>query len=445
MSTRQKVITILFASVLISFLFLSIFCKGIEGLGGGNKLEGRKEDIKQNEVANQTQREGGVKKQNLIKEEPELIWQKDFGEKIRQAKLHKTIDVSDFPVMAVETENNLFIFDKKENEKIKRPIPMLEFEEKGKKEIAIGFAIVSDNGEYVLEGKGIPEFSYDLKYTTVVGKTLWKKKDFHGVAEVSPDGSLVVLLDTKGWEEKKGNVKFYDSSGNLLKQHPMDLSSILIPLYKFSFSDNGNYSVLRIEQWTEDRKGRKAIYPVILFDRKGNLLWQKNIEVTPGKTPIFELLISPYGNRISYSSDKQIYTVNKKGNLLWKKENYGILSFSNKENLLIKSKKVLLVNGLLGTEIRNIDLGLFSTPHMVLPKISPDESLVAILTTGETVGDKEILYVLNLLGEKPKIIFRRAYPANFIRQFHFSTDRRVLYFVGQEETKLSVYRLVFLQ
>ncbi len=439
----KKVTTVLFVLVLISFLFLSAFGTGVEGFRGKNKLERTKEHIEEKKVAEQTQTESGIKKQKT-KEEPELIWQKEFGEEIRKTKLQKLIGPSQFPIMAVETENNLFFFDKKGNKNITRSIPRLDFEEKGSKQIARGFAIVSDNGGYILEGRGIPEFSYDLKFTTVDGKILWEKKDFHGVPEVSPDGSLITLLDTKGWEEKKGNVKFYSTSGKLLKQHPMDLSSILMPLYKFSFSDQENYSVLRIEQWM-DKKNNIAIYPVIFFDKKGNLLWQKNMEVTPGKTPPFELLISRYGNRIAYSSDKQIYTVNSKGSVLWKKENFTALGFSAKENLLIKAKKVLLADGSTGAVIRSIDLGAFTVPHKIFPKISPDESLIAILTTGETVGDKEILYVLDLSRDEPKIIFTREYPPHFIRMFDFCSDNKVFYFVCQESTKLLVYRLIFIQ
>jgi hypothetical protein len=156
---------------------------------------------------------------------------------------------------------------------------------------------------------------------------LWEKKNFYGELEVSPDGSRIVLLNTKGGKNQEGSVDFYSESGKLLKQHSIDLFSIGIPLYKFSFSDDGNYFVLRLEQWIENKKGRRAIYPIILFDKKGNLLWQKNIEVTPGRTALFVLLISPKGSYISYSSDKYIYVVDNKGNLLWKKEFHNVSSF----------------------------------------------------------------------------------------------------------------------
>jgi len=275
----------------------------------------------------------------------------------------------------------------------------------------------------------------------VDGKTLWEKKDFHGRSIVSPDGSTIVLLNTKGGKNEKGSVEFYSESGKLLKQHFIDLSSIEMPLYKFSFSDDGNYSVLRVEQWIEDKKGRKAIYPIILFDKKGNLLWQKNIDVTPGKTPLFELLISSYGNRISYSGDRYIYTVDNQGKFLWKKEQYGLLTFSKKENLIIKAKTFSFVDSLTGAEIRSFDLGLVRIPFMISPVISPVENSIAIVTTGGGIRDNYTLYVLELVEKDAKIIFKKDYPFQFIRKIQFSTDSNHLYFVGQEETKLVIYKL----
>jgi hypothetical protein len=437
----KKMAVILPTLLITGYLFTH--CLKAKELNHENKAQAHQEDIKYQKIVKEKYEESKIK--NQTEKEPQLVWKKEFGTKIFRFELHKEIDATDFPILAIATKDALIISDKKGNEKIRRPIPMLEFEEKRKKEKARGYAIVSGNGEYVLEGKGIPEFSYDLKYTTVDGRTLWEKKNFYGQEVVSPDGSTIVLLNTKGGKNEKASVEFYSESGKLLKQHFIDLSSIEMPLYALAFSEDGNYFVLRVEQWIEDTLGRRAIYPIILFDKKGNLLWQKNIEVTPGRTPMFELLISPHGNIISYSSDKLIYTVNKNGNFLWKKENCAILSFSDKGNLLLKAKKVLLVDGLLGTEIWSIDLGFFTIPHMASPKISPDESSIAILTTGETVRDKETLYVFNILKEKPKISFKKEFPAHFIRKSHFSTDSKVLYFVGQQETKLSIYRLVFAQ
>ena len=431
----KKVTIVLFISVLISFLFLPVFGKGVEGFGGGNELEKKKENIEQKKLGEQTQREAEAQKANVIKEEPELIWQKDFGEEIRQTKFHKTIGPSDFPIMAVETDNNFFVFDRKGND-LKRAIP--KYELKDKKETHRGFVQISDNGEYILEGEWIAEILAQLKYTTVQGRKLWEKKDFYGSTAISPNGDVVTLLNTEGGKDKKGCVEFYNRAGKLLKQYSMDLSSLAeMAYYAFSFSKDGNYFVLRLEQWKEDKKDKKAIYPVILFNKKGELLWQKEIEVRPGKTPLFQLLISAHGNLIAYSGDNYICVVNKDGKLLWKKEPYSLLySFSDNEDLVAIG------------EYESFNIAKASNGEEVWPTtqgysvISPDGALLAVITSISELNEKKLtVHIARILDKKSKLILKTTYLHPSKIKFKFSADSKYLYYMEREKTKVAVFRI----
>lgn len=370
--------------------------------------------------------------------EPALIWQRDFGVKIHRFKLHRIINATDFPIMSVETEDELIIFDKKGNEIIRRQIPRLEVEQEGKRMTYRGYVILSDNGEYILEGKGVPEFSYDLKYTTVDGRVLWEEKNFHGLPVVSPDGSVVVLLDTKGSADKKGKIKFYDTSGKLLKQHFADLRGIETLSYDLAFSQDGSKFVLNIEQWIKKKGEKRRIFPILLFDKTGNLLWRKEIVVTRGKPAIIQLLISPYGDKISYSSDKYIYTVDNQGRLLWRKEFHNLFSFSPQGKFLLigRDNRISIVNAVSGEEIWMVN-------RKGYPIISPDETLLAIIgRVLEPDGKKLTVNVVRLADKRERLILKKKYSHPFKRRFQFSSDSKYLYFVEQEgETKLSVYKL----
>jgi hypothetical protein len=366
---------------------------------------------------------------------PELIWQKDFGTKVLRFMLHKEVGSDEFPIMAVELENELIVFDKKRNEITRRSIPILEV--KGEK--IRGYVVISDNGKYILEGKGIPQYSYDLKYTTVNGKFLWEKKDFSGEPVVSPDGNTIILLNLKG-NAKKGKIEFYNSAGKVLKQHSMDISSVLMPLYKLAFSENGNYFVLRLEQWIEEEGSRKAIYPVILFDNKGNLLWQQTVEVTGRVTPYFELLISPLGNTIAYSGNKYIYVVNKQGDLLWKSDFRNLYSFSSDGDYLLMSNDegFIIVDAKSGKEILSRTHGY--------PQLSSDGRILAVIEKiKEFNGEELILNILDMGDKKERLIMKRKAVPPIKSKFQFSFDGSSIFFIEQSDEVVAVYKITLME
>jgi hypothetical protein len=385
--------------------------------------------------------------------EPDLIWQKDFGSDIRRFKLHRDVGPEDFPVMAVETEDALIVFDREGNEITKRRKPVSEFVVEGKTLRYRGYLIISDNGKYILEGKHILEISTELKYTTINGKVLWEKKGFSGEPEVFHDGDTVVLLNFDGGEDKeeqviydnsgklvgtippmKGSVEFYDRSGKLLKQHFIDLSSMLMPLYRLAFSEDGNYFVLRVEQVIEGETGREAIYPIFFFDKKGNLLWERNIETTQGKTPPFSLLISPYGGKIAYAGDHN-YIVDKAGNLLWKKESHSLSYFSDENNLVMRKRgdSYSIVNSFNGNELWSVDQGY--------PIISPEGSAIVLIRGLDEEDGKKLLFYAMDKEKKEKTLVMKKYPLSMNRKYQFSSDSRYLYYIVEEGDRVSVYKL----
>ena len=88
------------------------------------------------------------------------------------------------------------------------------------------------------------------------------------------------------------------------------------------------------------------------------------------------------------------------------------------------------------------DLGPVSIPFTASPIISPDETSIAVLVAAEIIGGKETFYILNVANKEIKIILMKEYPYYFIRNIQFSADSNYLYLLGQEETKLSVYKVV---
>ena len=171
---------------------------------------------------------------------------------------------------------------------------------------------------------------------------------------------------------------------------------------------------------------------------------EKNIDVTPGKSSINELLISPFGNYIAYSSDKYIYMIDREGKLLWRSEFHNLLAFSKNEKLLLmKAEDFLVVDGQSGNRIVCFNLGLVRIPFMNSPVLSQDGRAVAIVAASRNIGEKDNFYILKLFGKEAQIIFEGDYPFNFIRKSQFSTDSKQLCFVGKKGSKLSVYKLIF--
>ena len=378
--------------------------------------------------------------EKISTEEPrktQLIWQKKFNASVISFKMRKLIKEKEFPLLAVKTANELIVFDRYGKEYLRRKIPVLTSKETGK--TYKGFLEISDNGKYILEGWGFPQFSSHLRYTTVEGGILWKVQNFHGLPLISPDGEVVVLLETNSEENKKGVIKFMSSSGKLLNKHLIDLSSIEMPLYAFSFSEDSKYFALRIEEWIDDKKGRRAIYPVLFFDKKGVLLWKRYVEVSQGKTPIFELLVSPHGNYISFTSEKKTYLVDKKGRLIREDEFFNLFSYSANEKLLIAGKdkaEIYVINVVSGRRLFSIDYGY--------PLISPDGRVLFIVRTIQnTNGKQTTLSLVDLTNKKEKLILRRNYLPSSQRKYQFSSDGKYLYFVEQNnKTLLSVYRVL---
>jgi len=118
-----KKITAILSTFVVIMSFLVTPCLRANEPKHKDKLQACEGDIKHQRTVKQKYE--GSKIKNLIEKEPQLVWQKDFGTKILRFKLHKEIDATDFPILAVETEDALIIFDKKGNEKIKRQIPRL--------------------------------------------------------------------------------------------------------------------------------------------------------------------------------------------------------------------------------------------------------------------------------------------------------------------------------
>ncbi len=194
-------------------------------------------------------------------------------------------------------------------------------------------------------------------------------------------------------------------------------------------------------QLIEDEAGKKSIYPLMFFNKKGNLLWQKNVDVPSGRLLRFYiLLISPHGNRVAYSNDEHIYIVDKSGDLLWKKElEFPNLSyFSKQEDILVMSKEgkiYSVVDALNGDELWSTNQGY--------PIYSPDKTVIAIIRSiSEKNGEEIVLQIMNIADKETKLLMKRkaVYPLN--RMFRFSSDSNYIYYVEKaENTKISIYKL----
>jgi hypothetical protein len=375
-------------------------------------------------------------------DEPQLVWQKEFGVGIQYIKLHDEVGPTHFPVRFVYTKDALVVFDKEGTEVEKRKRPVYRTEINGKEVTYKGYLILSDNGKYILEGRAILEISLDLKYTTIDGKVLWKKKGFSGMAKILSNGNVIVLFNYKGGKDKKGSIEFYDKYGKLFKQHFIDIRGIKDFYYDLVLSRDGNYLFLQVDQWIENDEGRKVIHPFFLFNKKGDLLLQKNIETISGKKPKIQLLISHHGNKIAYSNDQFIYVIDQMGNFLWKNKFHNLNYFSYDENMLVmrnKEKVFFIVDSLEGNILWSTDKGY--------PILAPDNSLIAIKErTDENDGRIIDLYAVKMIDDKNNmkrsLIMRRKYTHPIKVIFQFSSDSKQIHYIEQsEESKLSVYRL----
>lgn len=156
-----------------------------------------------------------------------------------------------------------------------------------------GFAVVTTRPKVRQMTEKIELFSRD-------GKALCSVKT-KGFPFISPDGKLFLAADNF-----KNEISFYGNDGKMLSQYDFpDIKGL-----DAIFSNDSKYCLVNVPNV---QKGTASGF-LVFFDREGKKLWQFDHE---GSTT-GQVAISKDAANIIYSSDNEIFSLNKKGELNYK-------------------------------------------------------------------------------------------------------------------------------
>ena len=221
---------------------------------------------------------------SLLSQAEKVLWQKKLDSPICQISFNDNLVVASQKEVVYFDQNgeNLQKFPLKENQ----------------------FASLSKNGEVFAIGTHRPhvkEIIEKIELFNQKGKLLSTIKE-NGFPFLSPDGSWLIVVN-----RFKNEVSFFNKEGEFMGRHQFnDLRGLSL-----AFSDDSRYLLVNIPN---RGKGKTSGF-LTLFDKNGKELWRYE---HPGSTT-GQIAISKDGKIILFSSEKGLYSLNRKGRLNWGK------------------------------------------------------------------------------------------------------------------------------
>jgi len=289
-----------------------------------------------------------------------------------------------------------------------------EFSLSEKEEIA-GVQISKDSKYMLIETRGDKEFFANYGFYTREGEKIWYKKDIVD-AELSRTGEVYILFNDM--------IYFLDKRGKEITRYSVEKKKEKVGSFS-AFSENGKYCI--VEYICDD--GTKAI----LFEDNRKILWKKGFV----KEVIHDTTISNNGS-VSFVARRGgeyfIYTLDKRGKVIWEKENNYSSVYEIITNLIVSPKCDLLfardqrntlhiIDNLTGAEITKRKF----RDSMCISSTSSDGEIVSLI-----LGGKKLL----LLKKGEEIV---QYISDRVNIGKISNDGKML-FIG-EGNKLKVYEV----
>lgn len=252
---------------------------------------------------------------------------------------------------------------------------------KYKTDDAVSCVSISADGNYVVAGTKTSTYEGDAFFLDSSGTLLWSKhfdEEIQGVS-VSGDGSAVIITIDE-FRIGYPDTFLYDKNGNLVWQKDLVSGSGAIDI---AISDDGNYIV------TGDTDNK-----VYLFDKNGNELWT----YTLGDWATAVDLSFDAEYVVAGSWDKCVYLFDRSGTLLWDFKlpydiSYKSVSISNDSSYISAGyhsfqENVVLID-INGNSVWNIRTGRYTVYGI---SITAEGGFIA-------VGSGEFIYLLGKNGE----------------------------------------------
>lgn len=366
-------------------------------------------------------------------EQLELIWQKEFD------------GLSDVWILQGPREGE------------KNEIPLLEvdvekmytlFGEKGEifRETKYGRKVsISEDRKYLLETMWRPDsFGDDIRFTSWEGKVLWERRNVGYGAELSPTGEITVLRDFDS--NVLNGIEFLDKNGKVIRKQDIEYVHDTATT-RSGFSKDGNYYAIAYRQGLEMKEMRGFLS---LFNKKGDLLWTK--EDNKLLWPRW-LLFSTHGERIFLNKGKFFYCLDRQGRLLWEADwmKEKELSRTSPRRVILSPKDdflvalfdefILVVKASNGEEIWRLKLEEPRRKDVVAHRnleMSPDGEKLALITDEyELPGE---FYIMD--SGNGDIILQGEYPvSDGVAELAFSVDSKSFYIVFRKAKSVFVYKL----
>jgi len=368
---------------------------------------------------------------------PTLLWKMEFDSRIVKTSDLMDFDVGKdgkggrFPLKTVMTEKSIYVLDSKG--KVEKKISL-----KNSAKTAM-----SDDGLTIATLKGKEITLSRIKETEIRSQKSELKswEQIEGVVKIadsqpvvlpqhvffdlSPNGNTIVVLSFF-----THNIYFHNRKGELLTTHHVDdLRSA-----KVKFSGNGEYAAIHIPNWG---KGKTTGY-LLFFSTKGKKLWRFEHK---GCQATFD--ISFEGQSIVMAAEDKLYSLDKRGNVLYEKElipgemdialsgdgKYIVKTMTQDHSisLLDNSKgKAMWLQKIKGYDSINSPFGSLV--------ISYSGNLIAITISKDwTIRNKESFLYLFLIDGS--IVEQDSFKENRIRSV-LSSDSKCIMIIGQKNTHL---------
>ncbi|MBA7468482.1 hypothetical protein ES707_03733 [subsurface metagenome] len=363
----------------------------------------------------------------------ELIWQKEFDavSDVWILQGPRKGEKNEIPLLEVDVEKMYSLFG-----------------EKGEiiRNIKYGRKVsISEDRKYLLETAWRPDSSgSDIRFTSWEGKVLWERRNVGYGAELSPTGEITVLRDFDS--NVLNGIEFLDRNGKVIRKQDIEYVHD-ITTTRSCFSKDGNYYAIAYRQGLEWKEMRGFLS---LFNKKGHLLWTRE-----DKKILWPrwLLLSTHGERIFLNKGKFFYCLDRQGRLLWETEwmREKELSRTSPRRVILSPKDdflvalfdefILVVKASNGEEIWRLKLEEPRRKDVVAHrnlKMSPDGEKLALITDEYELPGK--FYIID--SGNGDIIFQGEYPIfDGVARLAFSADSKSFYIVSGKAKRLFVYKL----
>ena len=321
--------------------------------------------------------------------EPSLLWQEKFKTPVAMTSRLLNFEVigdekPEFPLRVIMTEENVVVLDGMG--KAAKKVSLADYQQ----------AVISDNGKMIAGMKdreiSILTINNELQGTIKIIDSHPVILPEHISLELSPDGEALILIS-----HISNSMYFYTKEGKELTKYFLDD----LRGAQAVFSDNSEYAVVHVPNWGSGKTNGF----LWMLNKKGEQQWAVDHKGCEAKFDI-----SDSGDKVIMATEEILYSLDKKGNVLFEKElipgnNDIALSGDGNYVLLTRSvdHTVSLLDNTKGESIWTYEIEGFDPLNSPITKIAASQDashIIVCISKDWTETNKEsYLYLLNKKGD----------------------------------------------